>query len=121
MKIIKTKTLKSSDALKKAVDVLLKGTKNVFVTENGKLVGVVGIRDVLLLVKKGKVEPGVKIKTIMKKVERVTNTQPVEYAYVLMKKYNTASCPVVDKKEKFLGIVSLHDVCQEMIENIKKE
>lgn len=87
--------------------------RHVFVVENNKLVGVVGGIDINnKVVAEGKDPKHVKAKDIMNKVESVKAEQEIEYAYAIMRNFNTFTCPVVDEKDSLMGYYKFADVCE---------
>ena len=86
--------------------------RHVYVVENGKLSGVVGGIDINnKVVAEGKDPKNVTAKDIMNNVESVTEDQAIEYAYAIMRNFNTYTCPVVDKNKHLVGYYKFADVC----------
>jgi|SRR3989338_987971 len=94
--------------------------RHVFVVENDKLVGVLGGLDINnKVVAEGKEPKHVKAKDIMNKVEFVTEDQAIEYAYAIMRNFNTFTCPVVDEKGSLIGYYKFADVCETISARIR--
>ena len=94
--------------------------RHVFVVENNRLVGVVGGIDINnKIVAEGKDPKHVKAKDIMNKVESVKTGQAIEYAYAIMRNFNTFTCPVVDEKNNLTGYYKFADVCESINTRIR--
>ncbi len=94
--------------------------RHVFVVENNKLTGVVGGIDINnKVVAEGRDPKHVKAKDIMNKVESVKAGQAVEYAYAVMRNFNTFTCPVVDEKDSLIGYYKFADVCESINARIR--
>src|SRR3989338_10097759 len=90
-----------------------KNVRHVFVVEKNVLVGVVGGIDINnKVVAEGKDPKKVTAKDIMNNVESVTEDQAIEYAYAIMRNFNTFTCPVVDEKGSLIGYYKFADVCE---------
>ena len=86
--------------------------RHVFVVDNNKLVGVVGGIDINnKLIAEGKDAKSAKAKDIMNKVQFVTKEQKIEYAYAIMRNFNTFTCPVVNEHHELVGYYKFADVC----------
>ena len=95
--------------------------RHVFVVEKNKLVGVVGGIDINnKVVAEGKDPKIVKAKDIMNKVESVTKEQVVEYAYAIMRNFNTFTCPVVSDSGELIGYYKFADVCESINQKIQR-
>lgn len=93
--------------------------RHVFVVESNKLVGVLGGIDINnKVVAEGKDPKHVKAKDIMNKVESVTKDQEIEYAYAIMRNFNTFTCPVVDN-HKLIGYYKFAEVCEAINSKVK--
>lgn len=90
-----------------------KKVRHVYVVENNNLVGVVGGIDINnKVVAEGKDPKHVKANDIMNEVQSVTESQDVEYAYVIMRNFNTFTCPVVDDNKHLIGYYKFAEVCE---------
>lgn len=97
-----------------------KKVRHVYVVEGNKLVGVVGGIDINnKVVAEGKDPKNVKAKDIMNKVECVTKEQEREYAYAIMRNFNTFTCPVVNENNELVGYYKFADVCDAINKKIQ--
>lgn len=112
MRIIEIETLKPTHRVRDAAAMMLRGIRNVYITEGERLIGVVGERDLLTLIEQGAIDHEAALADVMRSVEHVRREQLPEHAYVLMKKYHTTGCPVTDEEGNLLGIVTFHDTCE---------
>lgn len=84
---------------------------------DGRLVGVVSAKDLLRRIN----QQSVPISTFMKSKERlvtVTDTQKREEAIETVKKYDFLAIPVVDAKDKMLGVITHDDVLDAAVEEL---
>lgn len=94
--------------------------RHVFVVENNKLIGVVGGIDINnKVVAESKDPKHVKAKEIMNKVESIKTGQAIEYAYAIMRNFNTFTCPVVDDKDNLIGYYKFAEVCESINTRIR--
>ena len=94
--------------------------RHVFVVEHSKLVGVVGGIDINnKVVAEGKDPKHVKAKDIMNKVQSVAKSQEIEYAYAIMRNFNTFTCPVVNDNNELIGYYKFAEVCGAINSKIK--
>ena len=94
--------------------------RHIFVVEHNKLVGVVGGIDINnKVVAEGKDSKHVKAKDIMNKVQSVTKNQEIEYAYAIMRNFNTFTCPVVNDNNELVGYYKFAEVCDAINSKIK--
>ena len=93
--------------------------RHVYVVDNNKLVGVVGGLDINnKVVAEGKDPKKVSAKDIMNKAVFVKNDQELEYAYAVMRNFNTFVCPIVNGNEELIGYYKFADVCEAINEKI---
>ena len=96
-----------------------KNVRHVFVVEKNVLVGVVGGIDINnKVVAEGKDPKKVTVKDVMNKVESVKKDQEIEYAYAIMRNFNTFTCPVVDKNNELIGYYKFAEVCESINKKI---
>ena len=111
-----------SNAAISEVAKLIKDNKvrHVFVVEHNKLVGVVGGIDINnKVVAEGKDPKHVKAKDIMNKVQSATESQEIEFAYAIMRNFNTFTCPVVNGSNELVGYYKFAEVCDAINSKIK--
>lgn len=96
--------------------------RHVYVVDDGKLVGVLGSLDINnKVIAEGKEANGLQIKDIMNEVKSVTVDQPLEYAYAIMRNFNTFTCPVVDADGILVGFYTFEEVCDAIHKKINGE
>lgn len=113
-----------NDASVQEVAKLIKEHKvrHVYVVDDGKLVGLVsGLSIIEDLVAEGRDYKDLKAKDILHEVQSVTEDQDIEYAYGVMRTFNTFICPVVDKDGKLKGYYKFVDVCEEINKKLENE
>ncbi len=89
--------------------------RHVFVVDDDKrLIGVAGTADIVSAVAEGKETKGLPVKEIMKKAEAVKLSMEPEFAYALMRRFNTLICPVVDENNVLLGYYKFAEVCEKI-------
>ena len=94
--------------------------RHVFVVEHNKLVGVVGGIDINnKVVAEGKDPNHMKAKEIMNNVQSATKSQEIEFAYAIMRNFNTLTCPVVNDDNELVGYYKFADVCDVINSKIK--
>ncbi|WP_297638120.1 CBS domain-containing protein [uncultured Clostridium sp.] len=89
----------------------------IYITDvNEKIQGVISLRDLIL-------SPGVeKLKNIMiTDFKKLHHEDHIEEAVELSSKYDLLSVPVVDEKEKLVGIILIHDIIDEYFYPIWKK
>jgi len=96
--------------------------RHVYVTEKDKLVGILGGIDINnKIIAEGKTYKDLKVKDIMNDVKFVKEDQKPEYAFAIMRNFNTFICPVVDKDERLLGYYKFAEVCDEIHDRLEGE
>ena len=103
-----------SNALVNEVAKLIRDHKvrHIFVVEHSKLVGVIGGIDINnKVVAEGKDPKHVKVKEIMNKVESVSKDKELEYAYAIMRNFNTFTCPIINDNDELVGYYKFAEVC----------
>ena len=99
-----------------------KKLRHVYVVEHGKLVGVVGGIDINnKVVAEGKDPKIVKANDIMNKVQYISKNQELEYAYAIMRNFNTFTCPVVNDNKELVGYCKFAEVCEAINKKITVE
>ena len=94
--------------------------RHVYIIEHGKLVGVLGGIDINnKIVALGKDPNAATARDVMNPVESATKDQRLEYAYAIMRNFNTFTCPVVDEQKQLLGYYKFADVCEAINEHVK--
>ncbi|MFH1591420.1 MAG: CBS domain-containing protein [archaeon] len=93
-----------------------KDVRHIYVVDEGKLVGVLaGIDIIIHVVAEEKDYAALTAKDVMEKdVKSVTEDQEDAYAYVIMRNFNTFTCPVVDADGKLVGYVKFAEVCKDI-------
>ena len=87
--------------------------RHAYVVEKNKLVGVVGGIDIInKAVAEGKDVKLLKAKDIMNDVKFVTSGQKIEYAYAIMRNFNTFTCPVVNEHKELIGYYKFAEACE---------
>jgi CBS domain-containing protein len=90
------------------------GVRHAYVVDGRRLVGVLAGADILRLVASGKYSPALEVKDAMNPVHSVKPDTGVEYAYAIMRNFNTLICPVVSENGDLIGYCKFHEVCEEM-------
>lgn len=86
------------------------------INENGTLCGVVSLKDIILA------KPDQKISQIMNEnVHKVNTTDDQEEAAKAVQKYDYLSLPVVDSKNRLVGIVTVDDVLDIVEEEVTED
>ncbi len=99
-----------------------KKVRHVYVIEHNKLVGVIGGIDINnKVVAEGKDPKAVKVKDVMNKAQSVTKNQELEYAYAIMRNFNTFTCPVVNENKEMIGYYKFAEVCEAINKKIMVE
>lgn len=100
-----------------------KGVRGVYVIDKAnKPIGYISAVDVVNKVVATKKNPAkIKAKDIMNvKLGTVQDDEDPGIAYLYMVRSNTFSCPVVDGKGKFLGVITLQEAARHVVSHAKK-
>ena len=122
LKIYEAKTYSEDISIKEMAKEMIKNSANrlFFITKEGVLIGVVTHFDIVKAVSED-VDLSMPIKTIMNKPEAVKESDEEEFAYLIMKKYNIDTCPVIDEKGVFKGYVRFMEVYKAIFEKFRGE
>lgn len=86
--------------------------RHVYVIEHKKLLGIVGGIDITnKIVAEGRDYKTLTAKDVMNKVEALVEGKDIEYAYAIMRNFNTFMCPVVDSHGELKGYYKFAEVC----------
>ncbi len=103
--------LKPDQTIEEAADVLFKsGLRATPVVENGKVVGIVSIWDILEAVSGSKTFRQTKVENVMSVAEVISKDADIGTARVIMRERHISRLPVVDDNGKLVGIVTVHDL-----------
>ncbi len=122
LKVYESKTYSEDISIKEMAKEMIKNSGNrlFFIIKDSVLVGVVTHFDIVKAVSED-MDLSMPIKTIMSKPEVVKTTDEEEFAYIIMKKYNIDTCPVVNEKGIFKGYVRFMDIYKAIFEKIRGE
>ena len=104
--------VKPEDSLKEVANLMLKeDVGGVIVKENGKAVGILTERDLIRVIAKGDGLADTKLREVMStKLIKIDPNEDIYDAMLKMNKENIRRLPVVDKNDKFVGLLTEKDI-----------
>ena len=104
-------TVSSNQDINDAAQMIFKtGLRSLPIIENDKVIGLISLSDVIGYASKTKEFRQTTAETIMSQPEIIESDTDIGKARMLMREKNISRLPVIDKKQKLVGIVTIFDL-----------
>lgn len=104
-------TLEPDKDIDEAAKLILRtGLRALPVLENGRVVGIVSLHDIVDTASKSKEFRQTKVEAVMSGAEIITEDDDIGTARFMMREKNISRIPVIDKEKKLSGVVTIFDL-----------
>jgi CBS domain-containing protein len=104
-------TVSSNQDINEAAEMIFKtGLRSLPIIENEKVIGLITLSDIIGFASKIKEFRQTTAETVMSQPEIIESDTDIGKARILMREKNISRLPVIDKKQKLVGIVTIFDL-----------